>query len=128
MNEQRLKLSILLWAATPERPELLGAPFGYAATAAAMDAEVEMHFSGRAVRLLVADVALRLPCPEWNRPNVYDCMRDAAEAGVRFFGCSTALKTQLQAGERMIAEFRGAAGSATFIQRSLDPDWRTLVF
>ena len=35
-----MKLLILLWAATPDRPELLGAPFVYAATAAALDAEV----------------------------------------------------------------------------------------
>jgi hypothetical protein len=122
------KLAILLWAATPDRPELLGAPFVYAATAAALDAEVEVHFSGRAVRLLVAGVAEQLPCEPWDRPNVYAWMREAAEAGVRFLGCSTALKQNVREGEPMIPEFAGAAGAAMLMQRTLDPEWRTVVF
>ena len=123
-----MKLLILLWAATPNHPELLGAPFVYAATAAALDAEVEVHFSGRSVRLLVAGVAEQLPCEPWGRPNVYACMRDAAAAGARFLACSTALQGYVLPGEAMIPEYGGAAGAATLLQRTLDPGWRTMVF
>ncbi len=123
-----MKLLILLWTAAPDRPELLGAPFVYAATAAALDAEVEVHFSGRAVRLLVAGIAEQLQCEPWDRPNLYACMRDAAAAGARFLACSTALQRYVLPGEAMIPEFGGAAGAATLLQRTLDPGWRTMVF
>jgi predicted peroxiredoxin len=123
-----MNVLILLWAATPDRPELLGAPFVYAATAAALDAEVEVHFTGAAVRLLVAGVAEQLQCEPWERPNLYACMRDAAAAGARFLACSTALKRYVRPGEPMLPEFAGAAGAATLMQRTLDPAWRTMVF
>ena len=113
------KLAILLWAAPLDQPELLRAPFVYAAAAAAMDAEVEMHFSGRTVRLLVTGEA---------EADIYEYMREVASGGVRFLGCSTALKRHVRPGEAMIAEYAGAAGAAAFAQRSLDPEWRTLVF
>jgi len=113
------KLAILLWAAPLDEPELLRAPFVYAAAAAALDAEVEMHFSGRTVRLLVADAENR---------EIRQYMTEVAAEGVRFVGCSTALKRHVREGERMIAEFGGAAGAASFAQRALDPEWRTLVF
>ena len=45
------KLAILLWAASPERPQLCATPFVHAAAGAAFDAEVEIHFAGPAVRL-----------------------------------------------------------------------------
>jgi len=113
------KLAILLWAAPLDEPELLKAPFVYAAAAAALDAEVEIHFSGRTVRLLVAGEAM---------PEIAATLRDVARDGVRLLGCSSALKRHVREGETMIAGFAGAAGAASFAQRSLDPGWRTLVF
>jgi uncharacterized protein len=122
------KLAILLWAATPERPELCHMPFVYAAVAAAMDCEVEVHFTGRSVRLLVEGVAAGLYPGAGNEKAIYAFMREAAEHGARFVGCSMALREHLAAGETKIADFSGAAGAATFIMRSLDPEWRVLVF
>jgi uncharacterized protein len=113
------RLAVLLWAANPADAENVRAPFVYAAAAAAMDAEVEMHFSGRTVRLLVADA---------KNQEIKEYMREVAAEGVRFLGCSTALKRHVREGEKMIAEYAGAAGAASFSQRALDPEWRTLVF
>ncbi|HJY75613.1 MAG TPA: DsrE family protein [Burkholderiales bacterium] len=113
------KLAILLWLAPLDQPELLRAPFVYAVAAAAMDAEVEIHFSGRTVRLLVADA---------ENQEIKGYMKDVAAEGVRFLGCSTALKRHVREGEKMIAEYAGAAGAASYAQRALDPEWRTLVF
>jgi uncharacterized protein len=113
------KLAILLWAAPLDQADLLRAPFVYALAAAAMDAEVEMHFSGRTVRLLVDGEAER---------ELHDFMSEAAAEGVRFLGCSSALKRHVREDEKMIAEYAGAAGAASFAQRALDPQWRTLVF
>jgi predicted peroxiredoxin len=122
------KLAILLWSAGPDRPELLAAPFVYAAAAAALDAEVEVHFAGRAVRLLVAGEAERLPSPEWGGGDVYRFMREAAAAGARFLACSMAMQRHVREAEAMIPEYSGTVGAASFAQRSLDPDWRSLVF
>jgi predicted peroxiredoxin len=121
-------LALLLWSATPERPDLLAAPFVYAMAAAALDAQVEVHFAGRAVRLLVAGEAARLRSADWSEHTIEGFMRDAARAGVRFLACGTALAAHVRDGEAMIPEYSGAAGAAAFAQRALDPAWRTLVF
>jgi predicted peroxiredoxin len=51
------KLTLLLWAATPDHPDLCVTPLVHALAARALDAEVEIHFAGPADRLLVAGVA-----------------------------------------------------------------------
>ena len=51
------RLAILVWAAEPGTPQLCATPFHFAATAAAMDAEVEMYFTARSVQLLAKGVA-----------------------------------------------------------------------
>lgn len=127
MNGAAEKLAILLWAATPERPELCAAPFVYAATAAALDCEVEIHFSGPSVRLLVEGVAAGLGASQ-RRPAIADFMGQAANLGVRFLACAMALKAHLREGERLIPECAGTPGAGAFVERTLDCEWRTLVF
>lgn len=122
------KLAILLSMATPEQPERCAMPFIYAAVAGAMECEVEMHFSGGAVRLLVQGVAAGLDDGNEDGKNLYDHMQEAARQGVRFIGCGRALKQHVTAGELKIAEFSGTAGAASFIMRTLDPEWRVLCF
>jgi len=121
------KIAILLWAGTPDRPELCHMPFVYAAVAAAMDCEVELHFTGPAVRLLVDGVAANLR-PKAGEKSIYGYMQDASEQGARFLGCSLALRDYLAPEEMKIAEFSGTAGAATFIMRTLDPEWRVMYF
>jgi predicted peroxiredoxin len=127
-SDMKNKLAILLWAATPQRPELCTLPFVYAAVAAAMDCEVEVHFTGSSVRLLAEGVAARIVAAAATDKTIYDFMQEAAGQGATFLGCSMAQKEHLGAGEKMIAEFSGTAGAATFIMRSLDPEWRVLTF
>ncbi len=122
------KLALLLWSVDLERPDLAAAPFVYAAAAAALDAEVEIHFAARAVRLLVAgEAAARRPSAQSER-TLHDFMQDAARGGARFLACSMAWAEYVKPGEATIAEFSGHAGATAFVARSLDPDWRTLVF
>ena len=98
-----------------------------AAVAAAMDCEVELHFTGPAVRLLVDGVAANLR-PKAGEKSIYGHMQDAAEQGARFLGCSLALRDYLAPDETKIAEFSGTVGAATFIMRTLDPEWRVMYF
>lgn len=122
------RLAILLWSTEPERPDLAAAPFVYAAAAAALDAEVEIHFAGRSVRLLVAGEAAGRSSSERGGRSVYEFMQDAAQGGARFLACSMAWREYVGDGEATIAEFAGQAGATAFVARALDPEWRTLVF
>lgn len=121
-------LLILLWAATPERPDLCAMPFIYAATAAAMELGVEVHFTGPSVRLLMEGVAAGIRVSAQSDTSLYDTMQTAAQHGARFVACSMALREHTQAHEAKITEFSGVAGAATVVMRSLDPEWRTLTF
>lgn len=120
------KLAILVWSASPAQPDLCAAPFVYATAAAALDCEVEMHFAGPAVRLLVAGVA-QAAVTAGGKP-VYAFMREAANLGVRFLACAMATERQVAQGETMVPEMSGEAGASAFVARALDPAWRTLVF
>ncbi|MBS4098159.1 MAG: DsrE family protein [Sulfuricella sp.] len=120
------KLAILLWATTPEQPDLCAAPFVYATAAAALDSEVEIHFAGPSVKLLVPGVAEQAVTSGGKK--VYAFMREAANLGVRFLACSMAVTQHTSNGITMIPELSGVAGASAFVARSIAPDWKTLVF
>jgi predicted peroxiredoxin len=122
------RLAILLWSATEDRPELCAAPFIYAMAATALDCQVEIHFSGRAIRLLVAGVAERLYPTAAGTKSIYVFMKEAAYLGADFLACGMALGTHAQEGELFIPEYSGNASATEFVMRALDPDWATLVF
>ena len=122
------KLAILLWGATVDRPQLCATPFVHAAAAASFDCEVEIHFSGPSVRLLVAGVAASLKPWPGSATSILDMMRQAANLDVRFLACAMALEALVGKDEQLIAEYGGTAGASLFIQRTLDPDWATLVY
>lgn len=128
MSVHRSKLAILLWSATPERPQLCATPFVHAAAAAAFDCEVEVHFAGPAVRLLVAGIAEGLrPWPGVDI-SIYHMMRQAANLDVSFRACAMAMGALVGKEEVLIPEYNGTVAASAFVQRALDPEWATLVF
>ena len=122
------KLAILLWSATPDRAALCATPFVHATAAAALDCEVEIHFAGPTVRLLVQGVAGRL-CP-WpgSELSILSMMRQAANLDVKFLACGMAMNALVQPGETLITEYTGTAAASAFVARTLDPEWATLVY
>lgn len=121
-------LAILLNSATPERPEICVTPLVHALAARALDCEVEIHFAGPAIRLLVVGVADALyPTPEKEK-SVLSFIREASNAGATLLACSMAKAAWVAEGECLIAECDGAAGATSFVVRALDPEWKTLVF
>jgi len=124
----KTKLAILIWAATPERPELCATPFVHATAAAALDVEVEIHFAGRASRLLVAGVAENILPTPGEAKSAYAYMREAANLGVRFIGCCMALASNTGEDETYIPEYQGTATATQWVMRVLDPEWATVVF
>lgn len=115
-------LAILLWSATPERPDRCAAPFVHAMAAAALDCEVEIHFSGAAVALLIAGAAAEAHTAA-GKP-LYAFMQEAAALGVRFYACSMAARQHLPPDAALVPEFTGHAGATAFVARTLDPEWR----
>ena len=122
------KLALLLWSVSPDAPALCAAPFVYAAAAAAMDCEVEVHFAADAVRLLAPGVATHTFPSANSARSVLDYMQDAAQLGARFLACSMALHERALALDVLIPGCTGAAGATAFVVRTLDPEWATLVF
>lgn len=122
------KLAILLWGATTDRPQLCATPFVHAAAAAAFDCEVEIHFAGPTVRLLVEGVAAGLrPWPGVDT-SILDMMRQAANLDARFLACAMAMSALIGKDEPLIPEYAGTAAASAFVQRTLDPEWATLIY
>jgi predicted peroxiredoxin len=131
LNQRRLltdRLALLIWAATPEHPELFVTPLVHALAARALDAEVEIHFAGPAVRWLVAGVADMLYATPGKEKSIGDFLREASAAGADFYVCSMASAAWIDNNEILIPECTGAAGATAFVARTLDPAWQTLVF
>lgn len=128
MSGHRKKLAILLWSATPERPQLCATPFVHAAAAAAFDCEVEIHFAGPAVRLLVAGVADGLRPWPGTATSIYQMLRQATNLGVSLRACAMAMGALVGEDEALIPEFGGTIAASAFVDRALDPEWATLVF
>lgn len=127
-GQHRKKLAILIWSATPDRPQLCATPFVHAAAAAAFDCEVEIHFAGPAVRLLVAGVAEALRPWPGVETSIYHMMRQAANLDVSFRACAMAMGALVSEGEALIPEYGGPIAASVFVQRTLDPEWATLVY
>jgi predicted peroxiredoxin len=121
-------LALLLYAASPDAPHLCATPFFVAAAAAAMDAEVEVHFASRSVLLLVEGVASNVYAGDTHDVSVQHHMQEAKRFGAKFFACSDALDAHGVDRARLIADLDGVAGVVAFLGRTLDPDWATLVF
>jgi predicted peroxiredoxin len=128
VSVHRKKLAILLWSATAERPQLCATPFVHAAAAAAFDCEVEIHFAGPTVRLLVAGVADGLRPWPGSETSIYQMLRQATNLGVSLRACAMAMGALVAKDEALIPEFGGTIAASAFVDRALDPEWATLVF
>lgn len=122
------RLAILLWAAEPDRPHLCATPFFHAAAAAAMDLDVEVFFTSKAVRLLSKGVATQIHAGRARERSVAEYMREAHGHGAKFFACSQAMVAHDVTEQMLIPEVDGRAGAAAFVARALDEEWATLIF
>jgi predicted peroxiredoxin len=121
------RLALLIWAATPAHPELCVTPLVHALAARALDAEVEIHFAGPAVRWLVEGVADALYATPAKEKSLGDFLREVLAEDVRLLACGMARAAWVGDHEKLIPQ-AGAAGATAFVARTLDPAWRTLVF
>lgn len=119
------KLMIVMVNTDPSNGSELGAPFFQATVAAAMEYDVEVILTARAGELAKRGVAENLYVKEGSQKSVYDFIKDAAEAGVKFKVCTPTLELW---GEDMIPEIEETVGGAYVIQQAMDEDVVTLTY
>ena len=123
------KLLIILVNTDPRNGEELGAPFFQASVAAAMDYEVEVVCTATAGKLMKKGVAEKLTVKEGADKTVYDFIKDAYEAGVKFYCCSPNLELFDMTEDDLIPECAGIVGGAHVIEQVMeDDDTRVLTY
>ena len=116
------KLIIVMANTDPRNGEELGAPIFQATVAASMDKEVEVICTATSGRLMKKGVAETLFVKPGSPKSVYDFIKDAHEAGVKFLCCSPNLDLFDMKKEDMIPECSGIVGGAYLIEAAMDDD------
>jgi uncharacterized protein len=119
------KLLIVMVNTDPTNPSELGAPFFQATVAAAMEYDVEVVMTGRAGELAKKGVAEKLFVQEGSPKSVYDYIKDAAEAGVKFKVCTPTLDLW---GDDLIPEIEETVGGAYVISEAMDDGTVTFTY
>ncbi|MDA8362695.1 MAG: DsrE/DsrF/DrsH-like family protein [Gammaproteobacteria bacterium] len=119
------KLMIVMVNTNPANGAELGAPFFQATVAAAMEYEVEVILTALAGELAVKGVAEKLHVQEGSPKSVYDFIKEAHEAGVRFKVCTPTLELW---GRDLIPEIEETVGGAYVISEAMDEDTVTFTY
>jgi predicted peroxiredoxin len=122
------KLIIVMANTDPRNGEELGAPFFQASVAAAMDYDVEVVCTATSGALMRKGVAERLVVKSGSPKTVYDFIKDAYEAGVKFFCCSPNLDLFDMTKEDLIPECSGIVGGAYLIEEVMESDCKVLSY
>jgi uncharacterized protein len=123
------KLLIIMANTDPSNPEELGAPFFQATVAAAMDYEVEVVCTATSGQLMRKGVAEKLVVKAGSPKSVYDFIKDAHEAGAKFYCCSPNLDLFDMTVDDLIPECAGILGGAAVIEKVMeDDDLRVLCY
>jgi len=122
------RLLIVLMNTDPRNAEELGAPFYYAAVAAAMDYEVDVLCTATAGKLMHKGVAESLVIKPGDSKTVYDWIKEAHDQGARFWACPANLELFDKGESDLIPECQGLMGAAAMIQGIMDGECRVLTF
>ncbi len=119
------KLLIIMVNTDPNNGAELGAPFFQATVAAAMEYEVEVILTGRSGELAVRGVAEKLYIKPDSKQTVYDYIKEAYEAGVKFKVCTPTLDLW---GDDLIPEITETIGGAYVISEAMDDNTVTFTY
>ncbi len=122
------KLIIVMANTDPRNGAELGAPIFQATVAAAMEYEVEVVCTATAGRLMKKGVAETLFVKPGSPKSVLDFIRDAHEAGVKFWCCSPNLDLFAMTEEDLIPECSGVIGGAYLIERVMQDEYKVLTY
>jgi predicted peroxiredoxin len=116
------KLIIIMVNTDPRNGEELGAPIFQATVAAAMDYEVEVVCTATAGQLMKKGVAEKLFVKQGSPKSVYDFIKEAHEAGVKFYCCSPNLDLFNMTEADLVPECEGIVGGAKIIEDVMEND------
>lgn len=122
------RLFIVLVNTDPRNPEELGAPFYHAATAAAMDYEVDVVCTATAGKLMRKGVAEALRVKAGSPMTVHDWIRQAHDNGARFWACPANLGLFDMTTDDLIAECSGLMGAAKMIETIMSDEAKVLTY
>ncbi len=122
------KLIVIMANSDPRNCEELGAPIFQASVAAAMEYEVDVICTATAGCLMKKGVAEKLFVKEGSPKSVYDFIKDAHEAGVKFYCCSPNLDLFDMTEEDLIPECEGIVGGAHLIEQIMEDDCKVLSY
>ena len=118
----KTKLLIIMANTDTRNGEELGAPIFQATVAASMDKEVQVICTATSGRLMKKGVAENLFVKPGSPKSVYDFIKDAHGAGVKFYCCSPNLDLFGMTKADMIPECSGVVGGAYLIEAAMDDD------
>ena len=116
------RLVIMMVNTDPSNGEEMGAPIFQATVAAAMEYEVEVVCTATAGKLLKKGVADSLYVKPGSPKSVYDFIKDAHDAGVKFYCCSPNLDLFDMTEDDLIPECDGIVGGAYIIERVMEEE------
>ena len=122
------KLLIIMANTDPRNGEELGAPIFQATVAAAMEYEVEVICTATAGRLMKKGEAEKLVVKEGSPKTVYDFIKDAHGAGVKFLCCSPNLDLFNMSEDDLIPECSGIVGGAHLMEEVMEGDCKVLTY
>ncbi len=122
------KLIVIMANTDPGRVEELGAPIFQASVAAAMGYEVEVICTAGATRLMRKGVAAGLKQRADATKSIYDFIKEAHDAGVKFYCCSPGLDLFDMHKEDLIPECNGIVGAAHFIEDIMTGESKVLTY
>ena len=122
------KLIIIMANTDPRNGAELGAPIFQATVAASMDYEVEVICTATSCRLMRKGVAEKLFVKEGSPKSVYDFIKDAHQAGVKFYSCSPNLELFDMTVDDLIPECEGVIGGALLIEQVMEEDCMVLTY
>ncbi len=112
----------------PRNCEELGAPIFQATVAASMAYEVDVICTGTAAKLLRKGVADKLVVKAGDARTVYDFIKEAHAAGVKFHCCSPGLDLFDMHECDIIPECAGVVGAAHFIEQVMSGESKVLTY
>lgn len=122
------KLIIVMANTDPRNSEELGAPIFQASVAAAMEYEVDVICTATAGRLMKKGVAETLTVKAGSPKTVYDFIKDAHEAGAKFYCCSPNLDLFDMTEGDLIPECSGIVGGAYLIEEVMEGDCKVMTY
>jgi uncharacterized protein len=115
---------LIIMTSGPDTPRRCATPFFFASLAAAMDYEVSMFFTIDGTLLLKKGMAETIYPKAGGKP-VSDFLKEAMEAGVKFFACTASTELHDLKPEDLIDGVKMVGGAAMW---QMAEDAKTLTF